>query len=92
MNLELEITDIYHDCCNADWDGYGASPVTPKATENAIRFVNNFPELFVDRTVYVTPENSGMIVIDIFNNNDTQMLSFNFGNDPECISLYVIPN
>jgi hypothetical protein len=92
MNLELEITDIYRNCCDPDWDGYGAAPVTPEATENAIRFVKNFPEFFEDRDIEITPDNCGLLIIDIYNKDATIMLSFNFTDDPLHVPLYVIPN
>ena len=90
-SIEDEISAMYADCSVEDWDGYGACAISAKAVENAKLFVNNFPEFFENRTVEVVPDNGGILSIDIYNKDDSTMLSFNFMDDPLHVPLYVLP-
>jgi hypothetical protein len=89
--VEDELSATYADCSVEDWDGYGACAISAKAVENAKLFVNNFPEFFKNRTVAVVPENDGNIAIEIYNKDDSTVLSFNFNDNPLHVPLYVLP-
>lgn len=41
--VSIELKEIYRQCSEPDWNGYGASPISQETFDEAIRFLNALP-------------------------------------------------
>lgn len=64
QNALSELNDVYRECCEANWDGYGARAVTEAAYTEAYQFLMLLPSDI--QTPKFVPEPNGAIALEWF--------------------------
>ena len=75
-----ELNNIYEDCGQPDWDGYGAKPIDIETYHESLRFIDYLPKDIP--CPELTPEPDGEVSFEWFKNNQ-RIFSVSIGRNGE---------